>query len=250
MLIRFTVERSSSTYTSQKFRYLRHTLYPFLVSKLGFPKSIVKSVRDELTETFHQEQIRLSNRRIGLVGTSLDHFSEFKGIEVYEKASKAIDWIQFLRELGNIQARPSTRDDKEDSLDETIWGAVLKPSKPLEQTWKSWLKTYRETLKEQPLDPIDRKQYVESFHPAFVPRSHVIGSVLKDIEANDTSSFQELMEHIKTPYNDTNVRFFALLFMVLILASRYPRNGKLQVQCWFTRVQRKIRWMTRTQSNK
>jgi len=162
-----------------------------------------KKLVDGFREYFREKEIRVQNRKFGIVSPNLGHISVIKSYEESDTGA-FINWMIFLREIGNLQAIATTDNKNEDSLDETIWEGVNPRSKRVISGIQLWIKEYRSILQQLNLNPEERKRYVETFHPAFLPNTSVITLAIKGIESDDLSMFYDLLEQIHKPY-DTNV---------------------------------------------
>ena len=65
-----------------------------------------------------------------------------------------------------------------------------------------WLRDWQERLACDPQTTAERVASMRAANPAFIPRNHRVGSVLKAAEAGDYSPFRKLLGILNRPYDD------------------------------------------------
>jgi len=196
--------KSGDAQISSKYSLLVNTISRKMVIDFGFPIATSKNIQIEIKKMIGHLNRELFGASFGFDVITSD-FMETHMELTLSKAAKYIDWSTFYRELIDIKKTESTKEFDESSLDETIWSSVYDNSKKTVSAIKYFLKAYRKSYGEQYISEKGRKKLIEKFHPLFVPRFYVIGSVIKDIERGSTDSLSKLMEIIKHPYSLENV---------------------------------------------
>jgi len=194
-------ERDGGVYTIDKYKVIRGAIYQHMAVNLGLPKTLIKKINRGCRAEYQEKDEITLNKRIGIISSTKDAFAEMKSYEIQKALSGEVDWMSFLREIGHLQPFSTTTDRNEISMDETFWKSIQTKSKKRITVWTRWAKKFREELRKQALDPADRQIYVENFHPAFLPRTYVISSAIKEIENGNFTMFKQIIEHAHNPYD-------------------------------------------------
>ncbi|MCC5920795.1 MAG: YdiU family protein [Cyclobacteriaceae bacterium] len=67
--------------------------------------------------------------------------------------------------------------------------------------FQEWLQQYRERIKQDSADSLQRKELMQQVNPVLIPRNHKVEEALKSAaEKGDFTPFNELLEALKKPY--------------------------------------------------
>ena len=74
--------------------------------------------------------------------------------------------------------------------------------------WKAWLQEYREALKAQDLDELERRKMQSSVNPCYIPRNHLLQEVINEAENGNYKAVHllhrrlvSISDNVNIPYN-------------------------------------------------
>lgn len=110
------------------------------------------------------------------------------------------DMTLFFRGLAEV---PTESDASEDELLAPIEPAFYLPiSPPRRERWISWLRQYRDRVRQDGRPDALRKEAMNKVNPLYVLRNYLAQEAIEQAEEGDYTRVQELLEVMRTPYTE------------------------------------------------
>jgi uncharacterized protein YdiU (UPF0061 family) len=105
-------------------------------------------------------------------------------------AENQADFTLTFRRLSDASAGPEG--------DEAVRNLFVNPLQ-----YDGWAARWRERLRQEPQDPVQRQAAMRAVNPAFIPRNHRVEALIQAaVERDDFAPFNELLTVLSRPYED------------------------------------------------
>ena len=152
-------------------------------------------------------------------------FEDFKTTGVFEPDADArerfnymlssfdLDYAIFRRNLADLMPYSLTEDPEETSADETLRAAIIRPITRGKKDFDKYVLQTRVLLQMQVMSPQNRKLWMDSYIPYFIPREWIIRNVIRDLVDGNDKTLLELMDSVSHPYDtEVNSSSFSIRF--------------------------------------
>ena len=171
---------------------LAETLLPLLVEEEGSDEAGLASAHEALEKfAVHFETARDAGMRRKL-GFTQEHEEDARVVEdlLNRMAENRADYTLTFRRLCDAAAGSEGNQDVRALFADPV-------------AFDAWEPAWRQRLAKEPIAPEDRAAQMRRVNPAFIPRNHIVESVLQAaIEQGDFQPFEELLEVLAHPYED------------------------------------------------
>jgi uncharacterized protein YdiU (UPF0061 family) len=170
---------------------LFNAIYPLIDDKEGMQKIV-----DDLTNYFTNQYQKMLVQKLGFNDCNQEGLNLVKEvIELIQNDN--VDYIIFFRNLGEIKFN-----EEINKVPLAIRESFYESDKIDEKPYLEWLKTYYTYCKDHNVGEDERIRIIKKTNPKYVLRNYMAYEIIKKVEEDDMTLFNEIEEMLKRPYDD------------------------------------------------